>query len=169
MGLTKKAKTLAFLPLCPALYMLYLGFSTMRGFHPSDPARYMFGLPPLVIAVCIVAILVKIPRRFAKGRITLRDTGIEYDPGSHDLNLHFPWGDLLFSAPRSPQQMVRSLLLVHRDKKVLIYDLFMPNFEVLMTEVTRRKGRHSSAQAAGGGLKIDSGKVGNIDPRMTGR
>ena len=147
-----------------AIYMVFMSVSTMRTFHPRDAARYMFGLPPLAIAVAIVATLLYIPRRMAVGSISVRDSGVEWDPGRHDLNLHFPWGDLMFSAPRNPQQLVRSLLLVHRDKKLIVYDFFLPDFDTLVQLIAKRKSK-STSQSGMDGIKIDSGRVGNMPPR----
>lgn len=136
----------------------------MRSFHPSDPSRYLFGLPPLSIAALLAGVLVYIPRKMAVGRVTVTQTGIEWDPGKHDLNIHFPWKDLLYSAPRNPQQMVRSLLLVHRDYKLLLYDFFVPDFELLVSLIAKKKSGAASLSAADG-LKIDSGRVGSMPPR----
>ena len=140
----------------------------MRGFHPSDPSRYLFGLPPIGLAISLLATIFYYPKKMCQGVISVTPTGVEFDPGLHDLNMHFPWGDLIFSAPRNPQQMIRSLLVAHRDKKLLLYDFQVPQFDQLLTEITKRKGK-SAAAAKDGGLKIDSGRIGDIDPRMTGR
>jgi hypothetical protein len=164
LAVTKKAKVISILPWLLAIYMVFMSFSTMRTFHPKDPARYMFGLPPLAIAVAIVGTLFYIPRRMALGKITVLDSGVEWDPGRHDLNLHFPWQDMMFSAPRNQQQLVRSLLIVHRDKKLMVYDFFVPDFDLLVQAIAKRKTK-STAQSGMDGIKIDSGRVGNMPPR----
>lgn len=164
LAVTKKARMISILPWMLAIYMVYMSFSAMSTFHPQDPARYMFGLPPLAIAVLIVATLFYIPNRMAVGKITVLDSGVEWDPGRRDLNMHFPWGDLMFSAPRNSQQLVRSLLLAHRDKKLLVYDFFLPDFDLLVQTITKRKSR-SNSKSAMDGIKIDSGRVGNMPPR----
>lgn len=165
---TKKAKLLAILPVAIAIYMLFLGFSIFRSFHPKDSSRYTFGLPPIAISVLVLGALIATPRKMCNGVVSVRDTGIEYNPGDHDLNVHFPWNDLIFSAPRNAQQMVRSLILVHRDRKLVFYDLFMPDFDLLVAAITRRKTKSVSTQVDSG-IKIDSGRIGQIDPRMKGR
>lgn len=168
LGLTKKAKALAVFPAVLGLYLLFMGFSYFRSFHPSDPARYLFGLPPVALSLSLFGLMFYYPRKMCQGVVSVTPTGVEYDPGRHDLNLHFPWGDMLYSAPKNPQQMIRSLLICHRDKKLLLYDFQVPQFDLLLAEVTKRKGK-SNAAAKDGGLKIDSGRIGDIDPRMTGR
>lgn len=168
LGVTKKAKLLAVLPAFLAFYMLFMGVSAFRSFHPMDSSRYTFGLPPICIAVAILVTLAAMPRKFCRGSIHVRDTGVEFNPGDHDLNVHFPWNDLIFQATQNKQQMVRSLILVHRDRKMVFYDLFTHDYELLVASIARRKNKSAQTQSDGG-LKIDSGRIGNIDPRMTGR
>lgn len=168
LGLTKKAKALAIFPLALSLYLIFMGFSYFRSFHPSDPSRYLFGLPPIALAISMLGALAYYPRKMCQGVVSVTPTGVEYDPGRHDLNLHFPWSDLLYSAPRNPQQMIRSLLIAHRDKKLLLYDFQVPGFNQLVAEIAKRKGKSNEANKDGG-MKIDSGRIGDIDPRMTGR
>lgn len=168
LALTKKAKLLAILPALLAVYMFWLGVSAFRGFHPADSSRYTFGLPPIAISLALVAFLVVAPRKLCRGSVNLLDSGIEFNPGDHDLNVHFPWNDLLFAATRNPQQMMRSLQLVHRNRKMVFYDLFLPDFDLLVETVSRRKSRKAPSDADGG-LKIDSGRIGHIDPRMRGQ
>lgn len=165
---TNKAKTLAVLPLVLAVYLAYYGVSTFLSFHPADEMRYAMGLPPIGLAILLLAVLVVIPKKMCRGTIRILDTGIEFDPGNHDLNQHFPWRDLIFSCPGSPQRMVRTLLLIHREKKLLVYDLFVPHFSQLLEEIQRRKPK-SAGLNSDAGIKIDSGKLGNIDRGMTGR
>jgi len=165
--LTKKAKLLAILPGLLALYMLWLGISAFRGFHPADSARYTFGLPPIAIALTLVGFLIAVPRKMCRGSVNLLESGVEFNPGDHDLNVHFPWNDLLFAATRNPQQMMRSVQLVHRDRKMVFYDLFMPDFDLLVETIARRKSKKVGT-AGDAGLKIDSGRIGHIDPRMRG-
>ena len=102
-----------------------------------------------------------------RGRVSVLDSGVEFNPGDHDLNVHFPWNDLLFSATRNPQQMMRSIQLAHRNRKMVFYDLFMPDFDLLVATIAKRKSRQAST-GSDGGLKIDSGRVGHIDPHMRG-
>lgn len=165
---TKKAKLLAILPVALAVYMFFMGISTFRSFHPNDSSRYAFGLPPIAISILVLASLIATPRKMCRGTVSVRDSGIEFNPGDHDLNVHFPWKDLIYSAPRNAQQMVRSLILVHRDRKMIFYDLFMPDFDLLVAAITRRKTKTTSTQVDAG-LKIDSGRIGHIDPHMRGR
>ena len=165
--LTKKAKLLAILPALLALYMFWLGISTFRSFHPADPSRYSFGLPPIAIALTLVGFLIAVPRKMCRGSVNLLESGIEFNPGDHDLNVHFPWNDLLFAATRNPQQMMRSIQLVHRDRKLIFYDLFMPDFDLMMETIARRKSKKVTT-SGDAGLKIDSGRIGHIDPRMRG-
>ena len=165
--LTKKAKLLAILPALLALYMFWLGISTFRSFHPADPSRYTFGLPPIAIALTLVGFLIAVPRKMCRGSVNLLESGIEFNPGDHDLNVHFPWNDLLFAATRNPQQMMRSIQLVHRDRKLIFYDLFMPDFDLMMETIARRKSKKVTT-SGDAGLKIDSGRIGHIDPRMRG-
>lgn len=165
--LTKKAKLLAILPALLALYMFWLGISAFRSFHPADPSRYTFGLPPIAIALTLVGFLFAVPRKMCRGSVNLLESGIEFNPGDHDLNVHFPWNDLLFAATRNPQQMMRSIQLVHRDRKLIFYDLFMPDFDLMVETVARRKSKKVTT-GGDAGLKIDSGRIGHIDPRMRG-
>lgn len=167
LALTKKAKVLAVLPALLALYMGWLGISAFRSFHPADSSRYTFGLPPLVIAATLVGFLIVAPRKLCRGSVNLLESGVEFNPGDHDLNVHFPWNDLLFAATRNPQQMMRSIQLVHRDRKMVFYDLFMPDFDLLVETISRRKTKQANT-SSDGGLKIDSGRIGHIDPRMRG-
>lgn len=167
LALTKKAKLLAILPALLALYMFWLGVSSFRSFHPADSARYTFGIPPMILSITLIGFLVMLPRKMCRGSVNLLESGIEFNPGDHDLNVHFPWNDLLFAATRNPQQMMRSIQLVHRDRKMVFYDLFMPDFDLLVETVSRRKSRKTSVNNDGG-LKIDSGRIGPIDPRMRG-
>lgn len=168
LALTKKAKMLAILPILLAVWMIGLSISAFRGFHPKDPARYTFGLPPLCLAVVLVGALVYIPRKLCRGSVNLLESGVEFNPGDHDLNVHFPWNDLLYSATRNPQQMLRSIQLAHRDRRMVFYDLFLPDFDLLVETITRRKTRQVATKNDGD-LKIDSGRIGHIDPRMRGR
>jgi hypothetical protein len=165
---TNKAKMLAILPAFLSFYMLFMGISAFRSFHPLDSSRYTFGLPPICIAVAILVTLVAMPRRFCKGSVHVRDTGIEFNPGDHDLNVNFPWNDLIFAATQNKQQMIRTLVLVHRDRKMVFYDIFTQDFDLLVAAITRRKSKSAQTQADGG-LKIDSGKIGHLDRGMTGR
>ncbi|MFN8607599.1 MAG: hypothetical protein U0931_08710 [Vulcanimicrobiota bacterium] len=158
----------AVLPVLLSVYMLWLGLSAFHSFHPKDSARYMFGLPPLCIAVTLIGFMVYIPRKMCRGSVNLLESGVEFNPGDHDLNVHFAWNDLLFSATRNPQQMLRSLQLAHRDRTMVFYDLFLPDFDLLVETITRRKSRQVSTNNDGG-LKIDSGRIGHIDPRMRGK
>ncbi|MBS2036919.1 hypothetical protein JST97_18155 [bacterium] len=167
LGLTKKAKLLAILPALLAVYMLWLSISAFRSFHPKDSARYTFGLPPLAIALTLVGFAAYIPRKMCRGSINLLESGVEFNPGDHDLNVHLPWNDLLFSATRNPQQMLRSLTLAHRQRTMVFYDIFLPDFDLLVETISRRKSRQVSTNNDGG-LKIDSGRIGHIDPRMRG-
>ena len=167
LALTKKAKLLAILPALLAVYMLWIGFSTFRSFHPKDPSRYTFGLPPVAISLALVGFLIVVPRKMCRGSIHLLESGVEFNPGDHDLNVHFPWGDLVFAATRNPQQMMRSIQLSHRDRKMVFYDLFLPDFDLLVETIAKRKSRQAST-SSDGGLKIDSGRIGHIDPRMRG-
>ena len=168
LAVTKKAKILALLPVCLAVYMLFLGASTFHSFHPLDPSRYLLSLPPVAISLLTLGTLFAIPKKMCTGVIYVRDSGVEYNPGDHDLNVNFPWNDLIFSAPPNRQQMMRKLILAHRDKKLVIYDLFLPDFDLLLVAIGRRKNLTRATQGDAG-LKIDSGKIGDIDPRMTGR
>jgi len=147
--------------------MLYLGISTFRSFHPKDPSRYAFGLPPIAISLGLVGFLIVLPRKMCRGTVNLLDSGVEFNPGDHDLNVHFPWQDLLFSATRNRQQMMRSIQIAHRDRKMVFYDLFLPDFDLLLDTIAKRKSRQAST-SNDGGLKIDSGRIGHIDPRMRG-
>ena len=165
--LTKKAKLLAILPALLAVYMFWLGISAMRGFHSADPSRYTFGLPPLIIAATLVGFLILVPRKMCRGSVNLLESGVEFNPGDHDLNVHFPWNDLLFAATRNKQQMMRTIQLVHRNRKMVFYDLFLPDFDLLVETISRRKTKQANT-SNDGGLKIDSGRIGHIDPRMRG-
>ncbi len=159
---------LAVLPVALAVYMVVMGVSAFMSFHPRDSGRYLFGFPPVAIAALIVGTLVSIPRKLCRGAILVLDSGVEYNPGDHDLNVHFPWNDLVFSAPKGKQQMVRSLILAHRDRKMVFYDIFVPDFELLVAAIARRKTRLQSS-ATDGSLKIDSGRIGHVGPGMGGR
>lgn len=159
---------LAILPVVIAIYMLFMGVSAIRSFHPQDSSRYMFGLPPLALSALILGVMIALPRKFCRGTIHVRDSGIEFNPGDHDLNVNFPWNDLVFSATKNKQQMIRSIILVHRDRKMVFYDVFTHDFDALVAAVSRRKTR-STTSAQDGGLRIDSGRIGQVDSRMTGR
>lgn len=167
LALTKKAKLLAVLPGLLALYMGWLGISAFRSFHPADPSRYTFGLPPMLLAVVLIAFLFIVPRKLCRGSVNLLESGVEFNPGDHDLNVHFPWNDLLFAATRNKQQMMRSIQLVHRNRKMVFYDLFMPDFDLLVETISRRKTKQANT-SSDGGLKIDSGRIGHIDRGMRG-
>ena len=148
--------------------MLYMGISAFRSFHPLDSSRYIFGLPPVALAAVILGCMATMPRKFCRGTIHIRESGVEFNPGDHDLNVHFPWKDLFFSATQNKQQMVRSLVLVHRERKMIFYDLFTRDYDLLVAAITRVKARSNKTQVDGG-LKIDSGRIGDIDPRIRGR
>ena len=168
LGVTKKAKLLAVLPAFLAFYMLFMGVSAFRSFHPLDSSRYTFGLPPICIAVAILVTLAAMPRKFCRGSIHVRDTGVEFNPGDHDLNVHFPWNDLIFQATQISQRHTDSSLFNPCNPSIFVYNLFTHDYELLVASIARRKNKSTQTQSDGG-LKIDSGRIGNIDRGMTGR
>lgn len=138
--------------------MFMMGVSFFRSFHPADPSRYLYALPPIVVSICILVTMVMIPLKMCRGRIELKESGIEWDPGRADLNAVFPWTESIVSAPASPQATMRTLLLAHRDRKVLLYDLFVPDFDMLVAHIMKRRGRGLSSHQEPS-VKLESGRV----------
>lgn len=147
LGVTKKARALAVLPVLLSGYLLFESIQIFRQFAPSDSSKYFYCTPPLLLATVLIGTLVWIPRQMSKGQLILTRSGIEYDPGRHDLNMNFPWNGMIFSAPANPQQMVRSLLIAYRDRRVLLYDLFVPQFDDLVAEIKKRKKQAANAES----------------------
>jgi hypothetical protein len=157
--MTKKAKLLSIPPLVISVYMIMMGVSFFRSFHPADSSRYLYSFPPIIVAVCILVVLFMIPRKMCQGRIELKESGIEWDPGRDDLNASFPWSESVISVPASPQATLRTLLIAYRDRKVLLYDLFVPDFDVLVAHILKRKGRGMAGGPDAPSVKLESGRV----------
>lgn len=157
LGMTRKAKLLSIPPLVISIYMIMMGVSFFRSFHPADSSRYIYSLPPIAVALAILGVLFTIPRKMCQGRIELTTNGIEWDPGREDLNASFPWSESVISVPASPQATLRTLLVAYRDRKILLYDLFVPDFDTLVAHILKRKGRGLSNDVPS--VKLESGRV----------
>lgn len=169
LGLTRKARLLSVVPVLISLYMLWVGISAFRSFHPADPSRYLYSFPPITLALAVLGMLIAIPKRICQGQIILRPEGIEWDPGPHALNVVFPWKESVISAPQGPQKSIRTLLIAFHDEKVLIYEFLMPDFDLLVATILKRRGTGLSGMAEEAAVRIDSGKVGHVDRSLTGR
>ncbi|MBT9587993.1 hypothetical protein IV102_31950 [bacterium] len=151
--LTWKAIAMAIPLLALAAYLASTGMSVMHRFHPQDPARWMFGVPPMILAAVLVILIAATPRLFCRGRLTLDPLGLHFDRGKGRTVQHFPWKNLLVNAPSHEQQLLRRLLITNlevtgRQERLALYDLFVPDFDQLTAAVATYKHRYGRAHDA---------------------
>jgi len=158
--MTKKAWALSVIPLVLTIYLLGISVYYNRVFGSDDSSRWIFILPPVIVACLILFALFKVGRTFIGVKITLTPTHLSVQGrGGEKDHLQVPWKALIYTAPKGQGSLLRVLQVAGNERSVSIYSIFTPGFEFLCKEVAKRKTFSISSDSMGN-MVIDSGKLG---------
>lgn len=121
------------------VYLVRVGISVLHQFHPADPFRWVFGLPPLLLAAAMALATVLVLWLHCRDSVRLDQTGV------HFRRLHIAWEDLQVQSSPKPAAIYRRLRLTHRTGKqrLDLHDLFLPGLDELESNLVVQKLRHS--------------------------
>lgn len=157
--MTKKAWGLSAIPAVLILWLLWMSISYNSLFSMQDSSRWLFVLPPVLLALIIAAAMARVAMTFLGTKITLSPTHLSVEGKSEKHNVQVAWKSLIYTPPKAGG-FLRVLAVASNERTTNIYEIFTPGFEFLCKEVAKRKTFSISSDSMGN-MVIDSGKLGH--------
>lgn len=155
LGMTSWAWIWALAILAGGVYLMWLGYGTWLGFHPLDPDRLYFALPPALMGA-VMGLTGLLSPLLARGKVEVDGSGVRCRTAL-GREVHFAWGQLMVAVTDPPTMGLRRVVLFRRTgggPQIVLHELLFPQFNVFLEEVQRNRERYTQVQK-GGSVPLD--------------